>query len=518
MKFLAVTSLLAVAASALPTLVEVAPRGSVQCEQKPRSVSIVIDKSGSNKDNDPNNLRLAAASKINAYLQGSDKIAVTQFDSVANTVYKLGAPGSAADSAIKGIGALGGTDVFLGLDAGIKQLASAHENAALVIFTDGVDDPPKPENKAKKLALLAKAKEQGVRVSWGHLSQSTTKTTQAKGGLISAIWGLITLGLGAQKPTTEIIPGPVIDADVSAAALATGGSVATLGDSTAYQKFVDAVLKNGLTNIDAACNDGNEIGESGGPINNNVTSYGLCSNNAAATFTYKAEKKEKLAVTISLVSKQNKVQLAATLENKATGEKNAVTVNSGSPSMVLTGSAEPGQDIVVNIKPSGASNDQCQYTVKLDAIPVALASSLSLPPAPSSTSQAPPPPSSSAPAPPPSSSAPAPPPSSSAPPPPPPSSSAPAPPPSSSAPVPPPSSQAPPAPSSSQAPPVPSSSQAPPAPSVTPSACPTVPAATQTITSTVIQTVTAPAPSATASVCICKCDTPGAKPMPKFEL
>lgn len=531
MKFLAVASLLAAAASALPTtpnLVEVAPRGKTECVKKPRTVSIVIDSSGSNKDNDPNNRRLDAASKINHYLQGGDRIAVTKFGPRADTVYRLGAAGAGADSAISRIEANGGTNVLLGLEDGFNQLAGSHDNAALVIFTDGLDDPARPQDKPKKLAALARAKQQGIRVSWGHLSHSTTKTSH-KGGLIGTIWDII---IGGYRGTTEIIPGPTIDADISAAALATGGSVATLSDAAAFDKFVDAVIKNGLTNIDAACNDGNDIDESGGPINNNVTSYGLCSNNAAATFTYKAEKKEKLAVTIALVSKQNKVQLAATLENKATGVKSSVTVNGGNPSQILTGAAEPGQDIVVQINPSGASSDQCQYTVRLDVVPEEIASSLSLSPSPSAT-----PSSSASPQPTPSSSSTQPevtPSSSSTQPEVTPSSSSTQPEvtPSSSSTQPevtPSSSstqpEVTPSSSSTQPEPTPSSSSTQPEPtpssSVTPEpttscAVPEVP--TTTVTSTVIQTVTAPAPSATGSVCICKCDAPGAKPMPKFEL
>lgn len=483
MKFLAAASLLAAAASAFPTTL-VAPRDG-GCEVQPRAVSIIIDNSASNVDNDPKNLRLSAAKKINAFLTPPDQVSVVSFNTVATIEYALGAPGSGADAGISHLQPNGNTDVTKGLDAGFQQLAKAggaiKDKSAFVVLTDGLDwIGSKPlDNKAQKLALLAKAKADGVRVSWGHLSFPNKKKTTKKNdnGLLMTIWNIITGQGNGETTVEEIVPGPTLDADISAAALATGGTVAVLSDNAAYDRFVDSILKNGITNTDAKCNNGNEIGESGGPIANNITAYGLCSNNAVATFTYKPEQKVRLGFTVELVSKANKVQLDATLENKATGVKSSIKVNSGNARDILKGAADAGQEITVVITPSGASSDQCQYSVKLDAIPEVVASSLSLPP-PASSSAAPPPASSSA-----------------------------APPPASSSAAPPPASSVAPPPVSSAAPPPASS------------ACPSVaPAATETVTTTVEKTVTAPGPSATAEVCLCKCDAPGAKPFPKLEL
>jgi hypothetical protein len=318
--------------------------------------------------------------------------------------------------------------------------------------------------------------------------------------------------------------------------MATGGTAATITNAQSQKDFVQQVIKNGLTNNDGKC-DGKDIDESGGPIENEVITGGLCSNNAQAVYTYSPKNgNEKLAVEIDLVSTNNPVTLTAVLENKATGVKSQVVVNKANPTLTLNGVAAKGEQVTVTITPSGGDDSQtCQYTVGLRTSPDTTPQPSTQVPEPSST-EVPPQPSTQVPEPsstevPPQPSSEVPQPSSEVPQ---PSSEVPQP----SSEVPQPSSEVP-QPSSTQVPPEPSSA----VPTPEPTTCAPLPAetvvqtvtgpgATETVVSTVIQTViqtatatatvTVPAPAETAeatpSVCICKCDTPGAKPFPKFEL
>lgn len=104
------------------------------------------------------------------------------------------------------------------------------------------------------------------------------------------------------------------------------------------------------------------------PIDNKVTSKGLCSGNAQGEFSYSPEtEKEKLTFKIELVSKQNPVKLVAHYKNEATGEHTETVIDSANPSNTVGGEAVKGQKVVVTVKPEGASNDACEYSVSLDA-------------------------------------------------------------------------------------------------------------------------------------------------------
>ncbi|EJT53178.1 hypothetical protein A1Q2_03527 [Trichosporon asahii var. asahii CBS 8904] len=103
-------------------------------------------------------------------------------------------------------------------------------------------------------------------------------------------------------------------------------------------------------------------------IDNKVTSKGLCSGNAQGEFSYSPEtEKEKLTFKIELVSKENPVKLVAHYKNEATGEHTEATIDSANPSNTVGGEAVKGQKVVVTVKPEGASNDACEYSVSLDA-------------------------------------------------------------------------------------------------------------------------------------------------------
>lgn len=112
----------------------------------------------------------------------------------------------------------------------------------------------------------------------------------------------------------------------------------------------------------------NARGENVKTIDNKVTSKGLCAGNAQGEFSYSPDtEKEKLTFKIELVSKQNPVKLVAHYKNEATGEHTEATIDSSNPSNTVGGDAVKGQKVVVTVKPEGASNDACEYSVSLDA-------------------------------------------------------------------------------------------------------------------------------------------------------
>lgn len=399
MKFLAGASLLVAAASAMPT--SLGERGNEVCNAA-RSVSIVVDSSASNKGTDPNNLRLVASTDvINGLNFQQDRVSVVSFNDQSTLHYPLGNDKNAALQAIQQIDARGNTKISEGLAQGLEQIINlgqdARDHAGVVVFTDGLD-----YTKPQQLKLLQKAKEAGIRVSWGHLSADEVHPKNGKRDLdgqmeertfgvlknvmssvISMFCGIKGGGSppkgqtggppGGNPPTgggTNIVvrPATPLDQEISAACLSTGGTVSIIGNANAQQSFIQQVIKNGMTNNDGRCG-GIEVDQSGGLLKNNVTSLGLCSNNAHAEFTYTPEKtKEKLAFTVSLVSTANKVSIKAIFENTANGAKNEILVNSQNPSLMLTGEANVGEQVKVSIQPEGASADSCQYSVGLIAV------------------------------------------------------------------------------------------------------------------------------------------------------
>lgn len=427
MKFLAGASLLAVAVSAMPT--SLGERGGADVCNAARAISIVVDSSASNKGTDPRNLRLAASSDVvNGLNFAQDRVSVVSFNDQSTLLYALGSDKDAALRAISQIPAKGNTKISEGLGQGLEQIINlgkdARDHAGVVVFTDGLD-----YTKEQQLQLLRKAKEAGIRVSWGHLSADEVHPKNGKRSLagdgeleertfgmlknvmtsvvsmfcgigkgFGGLGGSLGGGLGGGSSggssswgsgsasgslvtggSSNIVvrPGSPLDQEISAACLSTGGTVSIIGNANAQQSFIQQVIKNGVTNNDGRCS-GLDVDQSGGLLRNNVTSLGLCSNNAQAEFFYSPEKtKEKLAFTVSLVSITNKVSIKAVFVNTVTGARNEITVNSQNPSHMLTGEANVGEKVKVTITPSGASADTCQYSVGLIAVADSLVQSAS---------------------------------------------------------------------------------------------------------------------------------------------
>lgn len=486
MKLLGV-SVLATAALAAP-MTPIMARGAAGqvCDNPGRVVSIVLDSSGSTKSSDPNRLRIQGGIDLLDYLTSqseatatnkADTVSVVDFDLKATVDYAQGDPNQAARDALQAIDSDGGTAIPIGIEAGLNEILKNNpgNRGGMILFTDGQDP-----NVDGIVGQINRAKAAGVRISIGH-SGSDKEEPVANGSsggiswLVNEVAGWLT-----NHPKTVVHNG--LDKRISQAALNSGGTVAIITSPDALRNFVHQVIKNGITNNDGKCS-GNDIGESGGPLIKDVSSLGLCSKNAEAVFTYSpTTQSEELTFDVTLLSKESTVSIDATFTNKATGQTSSVSVNKGNLIGQLSGNAVAGQQVEVRIRTSNANSNECQYSVKL-------LTKGSGGPAPSS--EAPPPSSSAAPIP---------------------SSSA-APEPSSSA-IPEPSSSA--APEPSSAVPIPSSSVSP-SPAPTSSECPAPPAAS-TVTTTTATTVTITGAAPSATVCICKCDAPGAKPLPKFEL
>ena len=92
-----------------------------------RKVAIVVDSSGSNEWNDPNNLRVTAGQSLVSNLGGTDQVAVVDFDGSAAVISPLG-PASATSFA--GIDASGDTCISCGVEEALTTLQGAAPNTA----------------------------------------------------------------------------------------------------------------------------------------------------------------------------------------------------------------------------------------------------------------------------------------------------------------------------------------------------------------------------------------------------
>lgn len=276
-------------------------------------------------------------------------------------------------------------------------------------------------------------------------------------------------------------------------AISTGGVYQLMENEADAKAWVDNLFKTGLTDSDGKCVEHEDFVDGSETVEEHKEetkedkvvelvpsqeSHGLCSKNAQTVFTYSPKQSEKIAISIALTSKDSPVNIEATYLNTASGETKTVTVNKDSAQATLDGQGAQGENVKVTIKTSNADSQKCEYSVSLKADAQEAKPSTTVPPPSSSATPSATP---------------------------------------STSPVAPPSASVP-APSSSAAP-APSSSSAAPSPSTAPTECPTPEAVNTTITTTVVETVTGSASAQpSASYCVCKCDVPGAKPWPKFEL
>ena len=272
-----------------------------------RKIAIVVDSSGSNVDTDPSDLRIVAAKNLNGLLvPNSDQVTVIDFDSYAAVIYPLGDPASAS---FDGINSIGGTNIASGVESAIDELTKNQGDptagrSGIVVFTDGEDS-----SIAALLTQLEKAKQEGIRVSFGFLSPQS----------------------------------PADASDLLAAILDTGGIYSTITSDTAQAAFVDLVVRHGLT--------ANDNGGDTGILYPGLAVAANVSSTSARTFTYSSQAGEKLNFTVDALSGQS---LDVKLQTKDSSEINKTSTDQ-------TGHAEilytPSQavDLVLEVSTSNST-------------------------------------------------------------------------------------------------------------------------------------------------------------------
>jgi uncharacterized protein YegL len=238
-----------------------------------RKIGIVIDTSGSMRDTDPNFLRVAAGKAIagslitSAAAAGSsvqpDLVTVVGFSDISTLIYPLGDPSTVS---FNGIDASGGTYIAGGIKKAIDELTKDPNSVTagvtgIVVLTDGQDS-----SVSALVRELNRARDLGIRVSFGFLSPSNTKSTQV--------------------------------ASILSAIINTGGIYSTISDSTAQANFVNLVLSHGLTNTDQAGGANTLL------FPGLVTAGNVSASSGAETFTYNAVTGEHLNFSVTSISLQ----------------------------------------------------------------------------------------------------------------------------------------------------------------------------------------------------------------------
>lgn len=134
--------------------------------------------------------------------------------------------------------------------------------SGIVVFTDGQDS-----SEAALIVQLGRAKDSGIRVSFGFLMPPTGTKPTVSNAILNAI-------------------------------IATGGTYAAINNDAAQQSFVSLVASNGLTGLDTVSTTGPA------PLFNGLSSAGVISGAAKKEFTYSAGAGEKLNFTVTSQSNQ----------------------------------------------------------------------------------------------------------------------------------------------------------------------------------------------------------------------
>ena len=127
------------------------------------AVALIIDSSGSMKDNDPNKVRIAAAKKVITLLGENDQVTVVEFSDRASILIPIkiiGNQNSRNDiiSKLSAIGEKGDTDIKGGLENAFAELSKADSSKkkVAILLSDGEPDlPALVQDKQKMTAYLA---------------------------------------------------------------------------------------------------------------------------------------------------------------------------------------------------------------------------------------------------------------------------------------------------------------------------------------------------------------------------
>lgn len=126
------------------------------------AVALIIDSSGSMKDNDPNKVRIEAAKKVITLLGENDQVTVIEFSDRASILIPIKIIGNQASrndiiSKLSAIGEKGDTDIKGGLENAFAELSKADsgKKKVAILLSDGEPDlPALVQDKQKMTAYL----------------------------------------------------------------------------------------------------------------------------------------------------------------------------------------------------------------------------------------------------------------------------------------------------------------------------------------------------------------------------
>ena len=209
---------------------------------------VVVDSSGSNDWNDPQDLRITAAqetlerlvSQNEAQANGgvADLAAAVDFDTRVTILSALDDPDPVI-STLSAIDSNGGTDIALGIHTAInlleaavdhQEVASLTNRAAICVFTDGEND----DGVCPVIEAIARAIDRGIRVHYGFLSPLQPKNKRSDQDVAAA----------------RKICGSGLPSTIQAAVLASGGVFARIGDPASQLAFINQLEDQGLANSD----------------------------------------------------------------------------------------------------------------------------------------------------------------------------------------------------------------------------------------------------------------------------
>lgn len=128
------------------------------------ALALVIDSSGSMKENDPNNVRIEAAKKAIALLGEEDQVSVVAFADQVSVIVPLRKVGNAASrneiiAKLTAIGTKGDTDIKGGMVSALAELgkADSSKKKLALMLSDGVPDLPDLVKDANKMSAYMAA-------------------------------------------------------------------------------------------------------------------------------------------------------------------------------------------------------------------------------------------------------------------------------------------------------------------------------------------------------------------------
>jgi Ca2+-binding RTX toxin-like protein len=316
-----------------------------------RKVAIVIDTSGSNTTADPNDLRFVAAILFNDRLVSQeeagpsgrpDRSTIIDFDNSASVISPLGDPELAS---FAGLDSSGGTNIAAGINTAINELTKDPADptagrSGLVVFTDGQDS-----DRPAEIAAINRARDLGIRVSYGFLSAPPNALPAAPVEAPAAAVSRAPAGASSAAPPADLV----------AAILETGGFFSTIDSAESQQAFVDLVTDRGATGID----DPNGS-DDGGPLTNGPSVTALASGAGDRdSFSYEATRGRYMRIGVTALQGQ---QLVATIDDVRRGSRLIQRTSNDAGEISLIGRLRKQTLLELQVR---AKNGSGSYTIQL---------------------------------------------------------------------------------------------------------------------------------------------------------